>query len=25
MKVSYFAPTLLVKLDDALVKKLTEF
>jgi tetratricopeptide (TPR) repeat protein len=25
MKVSYFAPTLLVKMDDALVKKLTEF
>jgi hypothetical protein len=25
MKVNYFAPTLLVKLDDNLVKKLTEF
>ena len=24
-KVNYFAPTLLVKLDDSLVKKLTEF
>jgi hypothetical protein len=25
MKVGYFAPTLLVKLDENLVKKLTEF
>jgi hypothetical protein len=25
LKVNYFAPTLLVKLDDALINKLTEF